>query len=115
MSYSLQFSKTALADIEKHKKSGNKATLLKIEKLLNELIVHPTTGSGQPEILKHELAGRPLSKTNLVCNESFDNFHPSPTFLQYTPYKDLWSLQFLFCGFFPSREKQKLQVQLRQL
>jgi toxin YoeB len=57
MSYSLQFSKTALADIEKHKKSGNKVTLLKIEKLLNELIVHPTTGSGQPEILKHELAG----------------------------------------------------------
>jgi len=57
MSYSLQFSKTAIADIEKHKKSGNKATLLKIEKLLNELIEHPTTGSGQPEILKHELAG----------------------------------------------------------
>mgnify|MGYP006094115025 FL=1 len=57
MSYSLQFSKTALADIEKHKKSGNKVTLLKIEKLLNELIVHPTTVSGQPEILKHELAG----------------------------------------------------------
>lgn len=57
MSYSLQFSKTAIADIEKHKKSGNKATLLKIEKLLNELIEHPTTGSGQPEILKHELTG----------------------------------------------------------
>tara|TARA_B110000977_G_scaffold123729_1_gene158673 strand:- start:1796 stop:2074 length:279 start_codon:yes stop_codon:yes gene_type:complete len=57
MSYSLQFSKTALVDIEKHKKSGNKATLLKIEKLLNELIDHPTTGSGQPEILKHELTG----------------------------------------------------------
>ena len=57
MSYSLQFSKTAIADIEKHKKSGNKATLLKLEKLLNELIEHPTRGSGQPEILKHELAG----------------------------------------------------------
>lgn len=57
MSYSLQFSKTAIADIEKHKKSGNKATLLKIEKLLNELIEHPTTGSGEPEILKHELTG----------------------------------------------------------
>lgn len=57
MSYSLEFSKTAIADIEKHKKSGDKRTLRKIEKLLNELIEHPTTGSGQPEILRHELAG----------------------------------------------------------
>ncbi len=57
MSYTLAFSKTALKDIEKHKKSGDKPTLRKIEKLLNELMEHPATGTGQPEILKHELAG----------------------------------------------------------
>jgi toxin YoeB len=57
MSYVLNFSKTALKDIEKHRKSGNKVTLKKIEKLLNELIEHPMTGTGQPEILKHDLAG----------------------------------------------------------
>ncbi len=57
MSYILEFSKTALADIEKHKKSGDKATLKKLQKLFNELIEHPTTGTGQPEILKHNLAG----------------------------------------------------------
>lgn len=57
MSYTLEFSKTALEDIEKHKKSGNKATLNKIKRLLNELIEHPTTGTGQPEMLKHDLAG----------------------------------------------------------
>lgn len=57
MSYTLDFSKTALKDIEKHKKSGDKPTLRKIEKLLNELMDHPTTGTGQPEMLKHELAG----------------------------------------------------------
>lgn len=57
MSYVLEFSKTALEDIEKHKKSGDKATLKKIEKLLNELMEHPTTGTGQPEKLKHDLAG----------------------------------------------------------
>ena len=57
MSYTLEFSKTALEDIEKHKKSGDKSTLRKIEKLLNELVEHPTTGTGQPEILKHDLAG----------------------------------------------------------
>ena len=57
MNYTLDFSKTALEDIEKHKKSGDKPTLRKIEKLLNELMEHPTTGTGQPEMLKHELSG----------------------------------------------------------
>jgi toxin YoeB len=57
MSYTLEFSKTALEDIEKHKKSGDKPTLRKIEKLLNELMEHPTKGTGQPEMLKHDLAG----------------------------------------------------------
>jgi len=57
MNYILEFSKTALEDIEKHRKSGDKATLRKIEKLLNELLVHPATGTGQPEVLRHDLAG----------------------------------------------------------
>ncbi len=57
MSYVLEFTKTALADIDKHKKSGDKATLKKIEKLLNELMEHPTTGTGKPEILKYDMAG----------------------------------------------------------
>ncbi len=57
MSYTLEFSKTALADIGKHKKSGDTPTLKKIEKLLNELMDHPTTGTGQPEKLKHNLQG----------------------------------------------------------
>lgn len=57
MSYVLVFSKTALEDIEKHKKSGDKPTLKKIEKLLNELMEHPTTGTGKPELLKYESVG----------------------------------------------------------
>lgn len=57
MSYKLAFSKIALEDIAKHKKSGDKPTLKKIEKLLNELMEHPITGTGQPEMLKHDLAG----------------------------------------------------------
>jgi toxin YoeB len=44
-------------DIEKHRKAGDKATLQKIEQLLNELREHPTTGTGQPEKLKYNLAG----------------------------------------------------------
>ena len=57
MSYILEFSEIALADIEKHKKSGDKVVLKKIEKLLNELMEHPTMGTGQPEQLKHNLTG----------------------------------------------------------
>lgn len=57
MSYTLEFSKMALEDIEKHKKSGDKTILRKIEKLLNELMEHPSTGTGKPEMLRHDLAG----------------------------------------------------------
>ena len=57
MSYALEFSENAIVDIEKHKKSGDKAVLKKIEQLLNELMEHPTTGTGQPEVLKYNLAG----------------------------------------------------------
>lgn len=57
MSYTLEITKTALSDIEKHKKSGDRATLKKISTLLNELIEHPRTGTGQPEKLKHDLEG----------------------------------------------------------
>ena len=57
MNYTLVFSETALDDIEKHKKAGDKIILKKIEKLLNELMEHPKTGTGQPEMLKHELTG----------------------------------------------------------
>lgn len=57
MKYKLEFSKTALSDIEKHKKSGDKAILKRIEKLLIELMKHPKTGTGQPERLKYNLQG----------------------------------------------------------
>jgi len=57
MIYALYFTDLALLDIEKHRKSGDKIVLRKIEKLLTELREHPKTGAGQPEILKHDLQG----------------------------------------------------------
>lgn len=57
MNYTLEFSRTALKDIERHRKSGDTPTLKKIQHLLNELMEHPVTGTGQPELLKHNLAG----------------------------------------------------------
>ncbi len=41
MSYVLEFTKTALADIKKHRKVGDKAVLRKMDNLLKELMEHP--------------------------------------------------------------------------
>ena len=38
---------------QKHKRSGNRKALKKIDKLLNELRKHPTTGTGKPEKTKY--------------------------------------------------------------
>ena len=53
MSYELELTDEANSDIEKFKKSGDKKSLIKIDKLLNELREHPTTGTGKPEKLKY--------------------------------------------------------------
>ena len=52
MTYSIELTFDAELDIEKFKKSGDKKTLIKIDKLLNELREHPTKGTGKPEQLK---------------------------------------------------------------
>lgn len=57
MIYQLEFSGQANRDIDFHKKSGNKALLKKLFQLLEELTEHPSSGSGKPEQLKHNLAG----------------------------------------------------------
>jgi toxin YoeB len=53
MSYSIELTDEAISDIEKLKKTGDKKVLIKIDKLLNELREHPTTGTGKPEKLKY--------------------------------------------------------------
>ena len=44
MIYQLEFSPRALEDLEKIKKSGNKAILNKLRTILQELMEHPLTG-----------------------------------------------------------------------
>lgn len=58
MSYEIDFSERVIQDIELHKKSGNIKTLIKINKLIDELRNHPMTGTGKPEQLKHNLSGK---------------------------------------------------------
>ena len=53
MIYKIKFTEAALKDIERHKKSGDKAVLKKLAGLFLELQEHPRTGTGQLERLKH--------------------------------------------------------------
>lgn len=57
MAYLIKLEPEAIQDIAKLKKSGNKALITKIEKLLLELSEHPATGTGQAEALKGNLSG----------------------------------------------------------
>lgn len=67
MAYIIVFEPKAIQDIAELKKSGNKAVITKIERLLLKLKEHPTTGTGQVEALKGNLSGfwsRRIDKLN---------------------------------------------------
>lgn len=55
--YIVEVKPTAQAQIKEHIKSGNKAIINKIEKILIQLSENPYIGEGKPEQLKHELSG----------------------------------------------------------
>ena len=67
MKYQIDILPKADRDIRSYLKSGNKVAYRKIQVLLKELERHPTTGTGQPEQLKHGLSGywsRRIDKKN---------------------------------------------------
>lgn len=51
------FEKKALLDIKRISVSGRKSDVQKLERILEELKVHPNIGIGNPEQLKHRLSG----------------------------------------------------------
>jgi toxin YoeB len=56
--YDLDLTDEFLEDIAFFKKAGKKQYLKKIEGFLNELEVHPMTGTGKPEKLKYDFVGK---------------------------------------------------------
>lgn len=75
MTYTLYFTLEAETHLAAWKKSGRKKTLNKIATLLEELTLHPTTGTGQVEALKGDFAGlwsRRIDKFNRLIY-SIDN------------------------------------------
>lgn len=57
MTFTVVYTDNALKDIDKLKKTGNKALLNKLHVLLQELKIHPQSGTGKPEKLKSDLTG----------------------------------------------------------
>ena len=69
MIYSLVLTPQAQKHLEEWGKSGQKKTLEKIARLLEELTLHPTTGTGQVEQLKGNLSGfwsRRINKSDRI-------------------------------------------------
>ncbi len=76
MGYHLDFTDKAREDIVFHKKSGNKAVLNKLLLLLEEMTLHPFSGTGKPEPLKHQLSGmwsRRINKVHRLVYEVDDD------------------------------------------
>ncbi len=55
--YIIELSDLAKEQLQKHKKSGNKANINKISKIFEDLENNPFEGVGQPELLKYNLSG----------------------------------------------------------
>jgi len=75
MSYKVIFDKIAKTDIDAIKKSGDKSSLKKLNKILDELGIHPKTGTVSPEQLKHNLSGywsRRINKKDRLIYEIID-------------------------------------------
>ncbi len=67
--YFVELIERSKKDLQKHHKSGNKATIKKIEIILKELSIHPYEGIGKPEQLKGDLSGfwsRRLNKKDRI-------------------------------------------------
>ena len=55
--YRIIVSDSARKDLLQIQKSGDKASIKKVETIISELYIHPETGTGKPEKLKFDLAG----------------------------------------------------------
>ena len=57
VNYILEYKDQALEDIQFFKKLGDVSIIKKINSLLDELELHPETGTGKPERLRSNLTG----------------------------------------------------------
>lgn len=58
MTYKVILSEDAIEGVKRLKKAGELIALKKLNALLSELEIHPTMGTGKPEMLKSNLSGQ---------------------------------------------------------
>jgi toxin YoeB len=76
MKYSIRYLDTGEEGLLKLKKSGDKQALKKLEALIGELKIHPETGTGHPERLKHRQGNqwsRHITHKHRLVYEIFEN------------------------------------------
>ena len=74
--YRINVKQTALKDLKQIHKSGDIATIKRVEKIFREFEEHPTHGTGKPEQLKYELSGlwsRQINKKDRIIYEVNDD------------------------------------------
>lgn len=72
MNFSVSYTEKFLDDLRKHKKSGQKQLLSKVERLITECLENPRIGIGKPEQLKHrkiETWSREINKQHRLVYE----------------------------------------------
>jgi len=68
--YTVNLTDLAKKQLKQHEKAGNRSTINRINKIVEELAEHPFTGIGKPEALKYDLAGfwsRRISKKDRMA------------------------------------------------
>lgn len=55
--YSINIADNAKIELKKHHKSGDQASVKRIDKIFKELAEHPYKGNGNPEPLKYQMSG----------------------------------------------------------
>jgi len=73
--YKIDIKLTAQNDLKQLYKSGNNASIIRIEKIFQELENNPTSGTGNPEQLKHQLTGcwsRRINKRDRLIYEIYE-------------------------------------------
>lgn len=72
MSFSVSYTEKFIDDLKKHKKSGQKQLLSKVERFVTECLENPKNGTGKPEQLKHrkiETWSREINKQHRLVYE----------------------------------------------
>jgi len=89
--YKLEFQKKAEDDIIRLKKSGEVQAVKKLTALLKELEIHPETGTGKPERLKHYQGNRwsrKITEKHRLVYEIFENIVTVEIIQTYGHYDD---------------------------